>query len=126
MRDRIEVEKKNDIDIKEVKKTNEGGQSGHTWPLWMLQVILESLANGTPPSSIPDNILSHLSIMNPDIKTKQVPSISYVRRCRTILRIVGETLASYRLAKAEDWEQLFTDGTSRRQSALQNLIIGIK
>ena len=64
--------------------------------------------------------------MNPDIKTKQVPSISYVRRCRTILRIVGETLASYRLAKAEDWEQLFTDGTSRRQSALQNLIIGIK
>ena len=48
LRDRIEVEKKN-IDIKEVKKTNEGGQSGHTWPLWMLQVILESLANGTPP-----------------------------------------------------------------------------
>ena len=64
--------------------------------------------------------------MNPDIEIKKVPSISYVRRCRTILRIVGETLASYRLAKAEDWEQLFTDGTSRRQSAIQNLIIGIK
>ena len=85
----------------------------------MLQLILESIANGTPPSSIPANILSHLSIMNPDIEIKQVPSISYVRRCRTILRLVGETLASYRLAKAEDWGQLFTDGTSRRQSAIQ-------
>ena len=47
LRDRIEEDKKN-IDIKEVKKTNEGGKSGHTWLLWMLQLILESLANGTP------------------------------------------------------------------------------
>ena len=64
--------------------------------------------------------------MNPNTTVKVVPSVSWIRRCRTILRIIGETLASYRLAKAEDWKQLFTDGTSRRQSAIQNLIIGIK
>ena len=56
----------------------------------------------------------------------EVPSINFVRKCWTVLRIVGETLAAYRLGKAKDWQQLFTDGTSRRQSAIQNLIIGIK
>ena len=96
------------------------------WLLWMVQLVLELLVNGTPPSSIPANILSHVAIMNPNTTVKEVPSVSWIRRCRTILRIIGETLASYRLAKAEDWKQLFTDGTSRRQSAIQNLIIGIK
>ena len=42
-----------------------------------------------------------------------------------MLRIIGETLTAYRLAKANAWQQLFTDGTSRRQVALQNLIISI-
>ena len=42
-----------------------------------------------------------------------------------MLRIIGETLTAYRLAKASMWQLLFTDGTSRRQVALQNLIISI-
>ena len=81
--------------------------------------------NRHPPSSVPANIMSHISILNPEIIIKEVPSVSYIFRCRTILRIVGKTLASFRLAKAEDWKKLCTDGTSRRQSAIQTLIIGI-
>ena len=34
-------------------------------------------------------------------------------------------LAAYRLSKEERWHQLFTDGTTRRQVAFQNLVIGI-
>ena len=41
------------------------------------------------------------------------------------MRIVDETLTSYRLAKQEIWKQLFTDRTSRRQVALQNLIVSV-
>ena len=99
---------------KEVRKIREGGKHGGNakWPLWMLQLVLELLVNGTPPSSIPANIVSHVAIMNPNTTVKEVPSVSWICRCRTILRIIGETLASYRLAKAEDWKQLFIDGTS--------------
>jgi hypothetical protein len=37
-----------------------------------------------------------------------------------------QTLATYRIAKADKWEQLFTDGTSRRQVAFQDLVISIE
>ena len=55
----------------------------------------------------------------------EIPSISYIKEYRTVLRILGETLPSHRLAKAKDWAQLFTDGTSRRKVALQNLIVSV-
>ena len=38
---------------------------------------------------------------------------------------MNETLAALRLGKAESWHQLFTDGTSRRQIAFQNLVIAL-
>ena len=62
----------------------------------------------------------------PQTIIKGLPSERFVRSCRTNLRILGETLTSYRLAKANEWDQLFTDGTSRRQVAIQNLLITIK
>ena len=34
-------------------------------------------------------------------------------------------MTAYRLANANNWQQLFIDGTSRRQVALQNLIISV-
>ena len=66
LRDYIEVEEGTTTsnDIKEVRKIKEGfGHGGTiTWPLWMVQLILESLVNGTPPSSVPANIALHLAI----------------------------------------------------------------
>ena len=104
----------NDTEPKEIRKIRMKGRHGgsHTWPLWMSQLVLEMLVNGTPPSAVPSNITSQIAIMNPDVKIEDIPSISYVRKCCTILRIVGETLASYRLSKASNWQQMFTDGTS--------------
>ena len=40
-----------------------------------------------------------------------------------MLGLVAHTLAAYCLASAPYWKQLHTDGTSRRQSVLQNLVI---
>ena len=98
---------------------------GNEWPLWMLQLVLEMLVNGTPPSAISANIASQASLTTPGVTIDNLPGDSYIRRCRTILRVIGETLAAYRLGKQQDWAQLFTDGTSRRQIALQNLVIGV-
>mmetsp|Transcript_13403 Transcript_13403/g.29103 ORF Transcript_13403/g.29103 Transcript_13403/m.29103 type:complete len:910 (+) Transcript_13403:516-3245(+) len=91
----------------------------------MVQLIFEQLANGTPPASIPANIASHAAIITPGAKVVELPSLDFVRRCRPALRVLCETLAAYRLDTAKEWEQLFTDGTGRRQVALQNLVLSI-
>ena len=83
------------------------------------------LVNGTPPSAITKNITPEAALSTPEFIVHDLPSKGYIRRCHTILRIVGETLTSYWLAKQEKWKQLFTDRTSRRQVALQNLIVSV-
>ena len=115
-------------EFKKVRHVIPGGKvnGGLTWPLWILQLILEMLVNGTPPSAIAKNIQSQAIITQPDIIVHDLPCERYVLNCCTNLRILGETLTAYRLAKADVWQQLFTDGTNRRQIALQNLIISIK
>jgi hypothetical protein len=40
--------------------------------------------------------------------------------------IIVQTLTTYRIAKADKWEQFFTDGTSQRQIAFQNLVVSIE
>ena len=92
----------------------------------MYELIMEQLVNGTPPSAISDNILSFVSTFLPNTIVKELPSIWTVRRTRTILLIVVEALAAYQLAIALCWKQLFTDGTSRRQTFMQNLAISIE
>ena len=42
-----------------------------------------------------------------------------------MLRIIGETLADYCISKVYQWDQLFSDVTDRRHTALQNVVIGI-
>ena len=51
--------------------------------------------------------------------------IIFIQSCRAIIRIISETLAAYHIGKMEQWYQLFSDDTVRRQTDLQNLVIGI-
>ncbi len=44
---------------------------------------------------------------------------------RSVLVVVTKTLDAYQLGRADSYEQLFTDGTSRRQTAIQNAVVGI-
>ena len=82
--------------------------------------------NCMPPAGISPNILSW-SDLAPGVKfiVKELPKINFIRSCWTIIRIIGETLAAYRIGKVEQWDKLFYDSTGRRQNYLHNLVIGV-
>ena len=85
---------------------------------------MEMLLNGTPGPSIPRNIVSAAAYLIP-FREVRVPGERFCQRMRGELRIVAETLAAYRIALSPHWRQIFTDGTSRRQTALLTVIIGV-
>ena len=49
---------------------NEGSGKGvsHTWPIWMVELILENLVNGTPPKIISPNIASQAALAMTGLK----------------------------------------------------------
>ena len=106
--------------------TEGNGAKGHGrwWPWWVRAMVMEQLVNGTSPTAIPANLVSDAMYLVPFLEV-HVPSVDFCRQMRSELRIVTETLAAYRIAKAVNWRQLFTDGTSRRQTALLTAIIAI-
>jgi hypothetical protein len=74
------------------------------------------------------NIVSTCSIKNimPNATiVRELPGIRFVRYCRTVLAHVSQTLAVYEIALAEVIEQSHTDGTSRRQTAMQNFVVRV-
>ena len=54
---------------------------------------------------------------------QDLPIIKFVRLFQMVIRIVGETLVNYHIGKVEQWYQLFSDGTGRRNTDLHNLVI---
>jgi hypothetical protein len=56
---------------------------------------------------------------------KELPGIRFTRYCRTVLAHVTQTLAAYEIALADSIEQSHTDGTSRRQTAMQNFVVRV-
>jgi hypothetical protein len=114
------------VPIKVFGKIRDGQRGATSWPHFIWELILEQLVNGTPPSSVNSNIISFLRCFSPTTVIKELPSI-WTIRCRcTVLLVVVETLATYRLAKAKRWGQMFTDGSGRRQIALQDLALSIE
>lgn len=108
-----------------VRGNKKGGAS--SWPLFVWELILELLVNGTPPTSINASIITFLRRFSPKTVIKELPSsIWTIRRGRTVLLVVVQTLAAYRLARAKKWGQLHTDGTGRRQIAFQDLVLSIE
>ena len=114
------------VPIKVFGKACEGNRGNLRWPLYVWELILEQIVNGTPPSCINNNIVTMIKIFSPTTQIHDLPSIWTIRRAQTVLLVIVQTLATYRIAKADKWEQLFTDGTSRRQVAFQNLVVSIE
>ena len=114
------------IPITIITKEREGRRGRPQWQLYIYELIMEQLVNGTPPSSVNGNIVAHVKAFSPTTIVKELPSIWTIRRTRTILLIVVQTLAAYRLGRSKKWKQLFTDGTSRQQTAYTNLAISIE
>ena len=75
------------------------------WPVWVVQLICELLVNGTPPASIPGNIQIMYETLFGE-PTNDLPSVSFVRSCRTVVEVLGETITALKLARAPDWKKL--------------------
>ena len=58
-----------------------------------------------------------------DEEAKELPSTSHIHSCRNVVQYLNTMLVAYVLANSTAWTELFTDGTTRRQTPMQNLII---
>lgn len=97
---------------------------GRRWPIWVVQLICELLVTGTPPSAIPQIIQTFCETLLRE-KPKELPSVNFVRECRVIMEVIGETIVAIKLAHVAKWDQLWYDGTTRRQIPFGALIIGM-
>ena len=111
--------------IKECAKIKDSdGRGGLRWPRWMVLLILEFLANGTAPSAIPDNIRSAYWTLY-DKGSKELPSEDFCRKCRTVADRFNECLVAILIAQKK-WKTIHTDGTSRRQTSFETMILGLE
>jgi hypothetical protein len=94
------------------------------WPPWVVQIICEMLVNGTSPSAVPSAMQTMYEMLIGE-PPKELPSVSYVRSCRVVVEVIGETIATMKLADAPSWSQLWTDGTTRRQIPFTALVVGL-
>ena len=106
-------------------KDGNGKQSGaRAWEDWVVLMVCELLVLGVPPAAIPGSILTVYETLTGE-SPNEIPSASFIRRCHTVVQVVGETIAAWKLAESDDWRQIFTDATSRRQCAFQTLVVGL-
>ena len=111
----------------QIKKERPIGRRGGAsrWPVHVVLLICELLVNGTPPTVVRKNIQTTSAFFTGKETSEPPPSVNFIRGCRSVLQIINEALSALRLGTAETWHQLFTDGTSRRQIAFQNLVIAL-
>ena len=95
------------------------------WSFKIVQFILELFVSGTPPSSIIAAIVNFDQNTATYIVIKELPSIWFIRQCRTVLLTTCQVLDAYRLSKSDKWVTFQTDVIVRRQIEIINLIIKI-
>ncbi len=112
---------------KEWETEREAGRTGGScrWPLWVVELICELLVNGTPPSAIPANIGTMYQTLYGREPDEPLPSDNFVRECRVVVEVIGETIAAIKLSAAENWDQLWFDATTCRQTSFTAIIIGL-
>ena len=77
-----------------------------------------------PPACVQETLQTKSTYFTESIVT-ELPSVSYVRECRTVLQILNDLLSAYKLGMNATWKQLCTNGTTRRQIGFQLLVIGL-
>ena len=122
---RASLEKLQQIQV-QIKRERPVGRKGGAarWPVHIVLLICELLVDGVPPLAVPATLQTTSSALL-GVEAEELPTVGFVRNCRVVLQSINETLAAFRLGNAKTWHQLFTDGTSRRQIAMQNLVIGL-
>ena len=89
----IDLNKDPNIDFNKNRDRHGSRGGGTKGPLWIVQLILQQLVNVTPPTSIFQNIVSHVSPTIPSVES------------RTVLSIIGENLTAYYIPKSNNWEK---------------------
>ena len=99
---------------------------GVEWNEATTQLVLELLAQRTPPSCVVPNILSVANILLPNYAAiEKLPGMNFVRRSRGTLAYLTKLIAAKDLAEAPVYIESHSDGTERRQTHLGNNIIRI-
>ena len=58
-------------------------------------------------------------------EVNELTCIKFVRQCCVVVQNLNYTLSALRLGDADEWHQIFTDGTSSCQIDFQNLVISV-
>jgi len=101
-----------------------GRRGGACWPLWVTEVCCELLVNGSPPSAIPSSIGTLTATLYGE-EPKKLPSLNFVRQCRVLVQIIGETITAMKLAACPNWAEIFFDSTTRRQVPFMAVVISL-
>jgi len=96
---------------------------GGRWDVWAVQLICELLVIGVPCPAIPKTIEAMYETLY-HMAPEEIPSVNFVRQCRTIVQIAGEEMVAMALADHATWDQFFHDATTRRHCAFETLIVG--
>ena len=88
----------------------------------MVLLVYELLIIGIPQTAIPISIYT-LYETQTGVEPTEVPSVGFIRRCRSVSQEVGENNAVWKLADADSWRQIFTDATSCRKCEFKALVV---
>jgi len=89
-----------------------------------VQIICELLGNGTPPTTVPLAMQTMYQMLTGDTPD-ELPCVNFVRSCRVVVEVMGETIAAIKFADAPSWNQLWMDETTRQQIPFTALVIGL-
>ena len=109
-----------------IKRERTVGQHGGSskWPVHIVLLICKLLVNSMPPYAV-DAYITTMSATTTGREVNELPCINFVRKYCIVVQNLNSTLAALRLGDEDEWHQLFTDGTSRRHIAFQNLVIKV-
>ena len=90
----------------------------------MVLLICELLNISIPLGAIPSSIYTLYETLT-GFEPTEVPYVSFIQRCLTVVQVVRETIAAWKLEDADSWLQIFTDATSSNQCTFQELVVGL-
>ena len=122
---RFGLEKTQKIQLSIKRERTVGRHAGSSkQTVHIVLLICELLVNGTPPSDVAANIQTMSDTMT-GREVNELPCIEFLRQCCVVVNNMHSTIAALRLGDVDECNQIFTDGTSRRQIAFQNLVIAV-
>ena len=90
----------------------------------MVLLICELLIIDIPQTDITRSIYTLYGTLT-GIDPTEVPYVSFIQRCLTVVQVVRENIAAWKLEDADSWIQIFTDATSSNQCTFQELVVGL-